>query len=477
MSDPRSLLQRIPKVDRLLDEPPVASLRERLTHEALVGLIRALLAELREQAHAGTLAAEALAPGAIAERIAARAEAWLQPPLRRVINGTGILIHTNLGRAPLSPSSQQAVAQVLSGYSNLEMDLASGQRASRLARVRALLQRVCGAEDALAVNNNAAAVYLVLRVLADGREVVVARGELVEIGGSFRLPDIMRASGAQLREVGTTNRTRIGDYADAIGPRTGLILKVHPSNFVIEGFTESVSLGELARLAREREVPLLEDIGSGALAQHPRAYLREEPRVQASLRAGADLVSFSGDKLLGGPQAGILLGRAALIDAVRRDPLARVLRLDKLHLAALEATLLDYLRGDGGLQEIPLYRMMRRSVAELRGVAEGIAGELRDGLDADWRIDIVDTRAAAGGGSLPGETLASVGLEIRHPRHSPDALARRLRLGEPALVGRIERERLLLDLRSMTEEDWTLLGGLLIAHLSAADRGAQAQGD
>lgn len=477
MSDAKPLLQRIPKVDVLLADPHLARVRKRLTHAAIIGLIRATLAQIRERALAGELPAADLSPAAIAAQITARADAWLQPPLRRVINATGILIHTNLGRVPLAPSAQQALAEVAGGYSNLEMDLATGRRASRLGRVRELLREVAAAEDALAVNNNAAAVYLALHVLAAGREVIVSRGELVEIGGSFRLPDIMAASGALLREVGTTNRTRIADYADAIGERTGLILKVHTSNFVVQGFTESVAVAELAQLARERGVPLLDDLGSGALQPHQAGYLRDEPRVQASLEAGVDLVCFSGDKLLGGPQAGILLGRGTLIEMLLRHPLARVLRLDKLHLAALEATLLEYLRGDGGLSEIPLYRMLRRPAGELRAIGEELREEVVAGVDGAWQIRVVDTQAAAGGGSLPGETLDSAALEIRHPSLSLDDLARRMRQGSPALVGRIEKERLILDLRSVTEEDWVQLGRLLIAHLVAATSGAPTRGD
>ncbi len=461
----RTGLQRIPAVDALLKEPAIARLRARLAPGTLVGLIREELDATRRGYLAGQLEPAQLERDALAARVVARAGALASPPLRRVVNATGILIHTNLGRAPLGAGAQQAVAAVQGGYCNLEMELESGKRASRLARVRDLLRRVTGAEEALAVNNNAAAVFLALHALAAGREVIVSRGELVEIGGSFRLPDVMAGSGAVLREVGTTNRTRIEDYQRVIGERTAMLLKVHPSNFAITGYTAAASTGELAQLAREHGLLLMEDIGSGALEQHPAEFLRGEPRVQESLRAGADLVSFSGDKLLGGPQAGVLLGRGELIERLRSHPLARVVRLDKLHLAALEATLLEYLAGDAGLERIPLYRLMRRSPEELRRLGGELVAAVCADLPAGWRLELVETRAAAGGGSLPGETLPSVGVAIHAPGASADALARHLRRGDPAIVGRIEQERLILDMRALLEEDWQLLSAQLAGRL------------
>ncbi len=467
MEPNRSLLRSIPSVDALLKEPSVERLGERLAPGTVVALIREELDEVRRAALAGGLPEGALARSAVAARVAERAARLASTPLRRVVNATGILIHTNLGRSPLAAAAQQAVAAIQGGYCNLEMDLDSGKRTSRLERVRDLLRRVTGAEDALAVNNNAAAVFLALHVLAAGREVIVSRGELVEIGGSFRLPDVMAGSGAVLREVGTTNRTRLEDYRRAIGERTGLVLKVHPSNFEITGYTEAAGIAALARLAHDHGLPVMEDIGSGALAQHPHEFLRAEPRVQDSLRAGVDLVSFSGDKLLGGPQAGILLGGRALIERLRTHPLARVVRLDKLHLAALEATLLEYLAGERGLDRVPLYRLMRRDVEELRRLGASLIETVSPGLAAGWGLRLVDTRAAAGGGSLPGATLASVGLMIESPGPSADAVARQLRRGDPAIVGRIEQERLILDLRSLLEEDWQTLSVELAGRLSS----------
>jgi len=475
MASQQRLLQQIPAVDALLNEPGIRSLRARLSHGALVALIREELGALRTAIQSGAAGCADVHPGSIAERVGRRADALTSPPLGKVINATGILIHTNLGRAPLCAGAQQAVADVVGGYCNLEYDLEGGRRTSRLGRVRDLLTRVTGAADALAVNNNAAAVYLGLHVLAAGREVIVSRGELVEIGGSFRLPDVMQASGALLREVGTTNRTRIEDYAAAISDQTAMLLKVHPSNFQITGYTHAAATGELAHLAREHDVLMMEDLGSGALAQHPRTYLREEPRVQETLQAGADLVCFSGDKLLGGPQAGVLLGRADLITRLAQHPLARVLRLDKLHLAALEATLVEYLAGEEGLNRIPLYRMMQADAAELRERAAALIAQLAGQLPAGWQLEAVDTEAAAGGGSLPGLTLPSAGVALAAPGVSMEDVARHLRQGTPPVVGRIEQERLILDLRTLVEDDWVGFGAHLAERLQAYVR-EQASG-
>lgn len=463
--------RRIPAVDALLREPALAETLRQFSHETVVALIRDELAELRRAWHAGECGPEGFEAPRIASRVAERAATWALPTLRRVINATGVLLHTNLGRAPLPAAAQDAVARAMVGYASLEMDLTSGRRTSRLAAVRELLGRVTGAEDGLAVNNNAAAVFLTLCALAAGREVIVSRGELVEIGGSFRLPDIMEASGARLREVGTTNRTRLADYAAALSPETGLVLKVHPSNYRVTGYAESVGTAELAGLTRERGVPLVEDVGSGALAQQPAAYRRDEPTVQGTLRAGADLVTCSGDKLLGGPQAGIVLGRADLIQMLRAHPIARIVRLDKVHLAALEAVLLLYLQGDAGMERIPLLRMATRSCDALRIVAGEILSHLGPIAELGARAEAVETEATFGGGSQPGEMLPSIGISIALDAGSIDDLARALRVADPAVVGRIEQDRLILDLRTVTEEEWDRLPGLLIDRLRES-RGA-----
>ncbi|MCA9729355.1 MAG: L-seryl-tRNA(Sec) selenium transferase [Candidatus Eisenbacteria bacterium] len=389
----------------------------------------------------------------VLDRVTRSAEQRSSRMLRRVVNATGVILHTNLGRAPLASESQQALAEIAGGYSNLEMDLAGGKRRSRLLPIRWLLPVVTGAESGLAVHNNAAAVFLALAALARGREVIVSRGHLVEIGGSFRLPTIMEASGAQLVEVGATNRTRLSDYAERIGPGTGLILKVHPSNFRMIGFTEEVPTADLAGLAQERGIPLFEDVGSGALDQHAELSFGE-PRVQDSLRAGADLVAFSGDKLLGGPQAGILVGRQTIVDRLGKHPLARVLRLDKAALAVLESTLEAYLDPATVRSRIPLLGLLARAPEDLRQRAESLATRMRERCGDAVTIEIVETRAEVGGGSLPGLQLPSWAVSLAAPE-SVDRIARSFRAADPAVVGRIERDRFLLDMRTVLdgEED------------------------
>ena len=368
--------------------------------------------------------------------------------LRPVINATGVLLHTNLGRAPLPAAAQRALVGAAAGYSNLEMDLAGGRRRSRLDPIRRLLPLVTGAEAGMAVHNNAAAVYLTLTALAAGGEVVVSRGHLVEIGGSFRLPEIMEASGARLREVGSTNRTRLDDYARALGPQTALLLAVHPSNFHLVGFTEDVPARELARLAADHQIPFVHDVGSGALRQHGEL-VRDEPRVQDVLEAGADLVCFSGDKLLGGPQAGILVGRQRWLERLSKHPVARVVRLDKAALAALESTLEAYLDPATVTARIPLLALLSRTEAELQSLAVALADRLLRAAPAGFLVEVVETVSEVGGGSLPGLTLPSRAVALTHPSRSPDAIARSLRLGHPAVAGRIEKDRFLLDVRAL----------------------------
>jgi len=383
--------------------------------------------------------------------------------LQRVVNLTGVILHTNLGRAPFSTVAAEAALGAATGYSSLEMDLASGARRSRLAPIRELLPQVTGAEAGIAVHNTAAAVFLVLQALAVGKEVIVSRSQLVEIGGSFRLPDIMEAAGVRLIEVGSTNRTRIDDYARRIGPDTALVLKVHPSNFRIVGFTEEASTAELSALCREHEVPFFEDLGSGALDQH-RELTFDEPRVQQSLDDGADLVAFSGDKLLGGPQAGILVGRQSLISQLGQHPVARIVRLDKIALAELEATLRCYLDPDTLRERIPFLRLMSRSVDELDARAEELGSGLLKTLGAPWQVAVVDSIGEVGGGSLPGVELPSKAVHLSHPKFSPDSIARKFRGADPPVVGRIEKDRFLLDVRSLLEGEsrdvWRAAEGL-----------------
>ncbi len=432
-----------------------------LAHPAVIRAIRATLQAARAEIRAG---GGAPTTEALIERAQVAVARQSQPNLRPVINATGVIINTNLGRAPLSEAAVRAMAEVARGYSNLEYDLEAGTRGSRQAHVRDPLRALTGAEDALAVNNNAAAVLVALAALAAGREVIVSRGELVEIGGGFRVPDVMRQSGARLVEVGTTNRTRARDYAEAITAETALLLAVHPSNFRVVGFTETPPLAALAALARERGIALMYDLGSGSLGDTARWGLAHEPTPRESIAAGADVVCFSGDKLLGGPQAGLIVGRAALLERIARHPLMRAVRIDKLTLAALEATLRQHARGLA-THEVPVWRALAAPLAALRRRAEAWAEALRaHGLAAV----VVEGESTIGGGSLPGETLPTVLCAIQ-ASDAPDGLdagvlAARLRLGEPAVVARVYRDRLLLDPRTVQpSEDETLVCAVLAA--------------
>lgn len=359
-----------------------------------------------------------------------------------VLNGTGIVLHTNLGRAPLAPEALEAVAQIASGYSNLEFDLESGERGSRYARSRNLIRETTGAEDGLVVNNCAAAMLLILQTLASGREVIVARNQLVEIGGGFRLPDVLERSGAALVEVGTTNRVRLSDYERAISPRTAMFLRSHGSNYRIEGFVEDVEVAELAKLGRRVGVPVVEDLGSGALIDLRQFGLAHERMVSEAIGDGCSLVAFSGDKLLGGPQAGIIVGSGALIARLRSDPLMRALRVDKATLAALGATLRLYLSPQN-ISRIPIYGMLGATVDELRARATALLQR----VDASLKPRVIEAESYAGGGSLPGMTIPSVALELAPP--GIDAFARRARTGTPSLAGRTEGGRFLIDLRTI----------------------------
>ena len=422
--------------------------------DRLTRLVRARLAELREDP-AGAVDVEA--------EVAALAGAALElgeGRLRRVLNATGVVIQTNLGRSPLSAEVLTAVGSLAGGYLDLEYDLAEGRRGERATRLGTTFEALLGVL-AVVVNNNAASLLLCLFALARGREVVVSRGELVEIGGSFRLPDVMKLSGARLVEVGTTNRTRTADYAAAITDRTAVLLKVHTSNFRVEGFTEAAPVSELAALARDRGVVLLEDLGSGALLDTAGGGLESEPTVQGALAAGADLVCFSGDKLLGGPQAGIVAGRAELVGRLRKSPLYRALRPDKLTLAALQATLAAYIRGTAE-SELPLWRMLRMGAEQTRERA----GQWAQALGEAVATEVVAVESPVGGGSLPGQTLAGFALALR-PARGATALARRLRTGDPAVVARIEARSVLLDPRTVDPVD----DGALVAAVRLALRG------
>ena len=436
----------IPSIERLLRRPRVSDLEADYGRDATLGALReeagalrASLARSGSEVRDAEEAAQRIEAGA-----ARRLGAALAPSLTPVINATGVIVHTNLGRAPLAPAATARIAEVARGYSNLEYDLPAGRRGSRAAHASALLTRLTGAEGAVVVNNNAAAVLLALAALAAGREVLISRGELVEIGGGFRIPDVLRQSGATLREVGTTNRTRIADYAAAIGERTAVILRVHPSNFRIEGFTERPRLEEVAGLGARFDVPVVEDLGSGLLAETPGT--AGEPTVRASIEAGVAACTFSGDKLIGGPQAGIVAGNRAVVDRLRTHPLMRALRVDKLTYAALEATLLEHAAGRAA-ETVPVSRMIATPVAELEARAEALRARLTD--PPRLAVWVQATDATIGGGSTPGVTLPSRAIALEPGGRPASALAAALRAGRPPVVGRIADGRLLLDLRTV----------------------------
>jgi len=452
------LLRQIPSVDELLTQPRVAALAGRMDRGLVVEVARAVLADLRARiAGEASFAAMALEQGALEERITAEVERILARSLQPVINATGVILHTNLGRAPLAASVVEEFRRTATQYTNLEYDLEAGARGKRDVHTAELLARLTGAEAAIVVNNCAAAVLLVLAALARGGEVVVSRGELIEIGDGFRIPEIMEQSGAVLREVGTTNRTRIADYENAINEKTRVLLRVHPSNFEITGFAEKPSLGELAALSQGVGLPLVEDLGSGCLVDLSENGI-SEPTVRQSIEAGAGIVMFSGDKLLGGPQAGIIAGKKELIARVRRHPLFRALRVDKLTIAALEATLGAYLRA--AWDEIPAMRMIRATPAELKLRAENFLRELRPELPLDEvEMEIADGVSLAGGGSTPSQSLPTKLIRIASVRYSATKLEQRLRRAPAgtSVIARVEDDRLILDLRTVFPEQEPLL--------------------
>jgi L-seryl-tRNA(Ser) seleniumtransferase len=442
----------IPSIEQLRQRADVRRLETQFGRDALVAALRAAAAALRHALAQGAAAPQGdeAAADAIARDAEARLAHGFEPSLRSVINATGVIVHTNLGRAPLAGNALARIAQLGAGYTNLEYDVERGARGSRAVHAERLLTRLTGAEAAVVVNNNAAATLVMLAALANGREVIISRGELVEIGGGFRVPDVMAQSGAILREVGTTNRTRAGDYSAAIGDRTAAILRVHPSNFRVEGFTERPALDELVVLGRRFGIPVLEDLGSGALLP----LVRDEPLVGDSLRAGAGVVCFSGDKLLGGPQAGIVVGGRTLVDRVRTHPLMRALRVDKLTYAALEATLIEYLAGRAA-ETVPVARMLSMSVDEIEARARALAGLLRA---AGWQAEVIDGFSTIGGGSAPGVELPTKLVAISRAGQSADAIETALRRRQPPVVARIEHDRVVLDLRTVDAADDGRLG-------------------
>jgi L-seryl-tRNA(Ser) seleniumtransferase len=455
-SERKDLFRKIPGVDRLLLEPSLEEASARYPRSLLLKAIHLVLDDVRGTIGTGEgISEEDLELGRVAEKVLKELERVSRPSLRQVINATGVIIHTNLGRSLMAESVLRRFRPLSGGYSNLEYDLKTGKRGSRYVHVEELLKDLTGAEGAMVVNNNAAAVLICLDTLARGREVVVSRGQLVEIGGSFRIPDVMRKSGAAMVEVGTTNKTHLSDYEQVIGPETGLLLKVHKSNFQVVGFAEDVSLADMVALGKRYGIPVMEDLGSGSLVDFARYGLVKEPTVQETLAQGADVVTFSGDKLLGGPQAGIIVGRKPMVDAIRKNQLNRALRIDKLTLLALEETLRLYRDEASAVRRIPTLRMMLGSYREMVRKAERLRNMIGNPRSRSFTVEMDDGNSRAGGGSLPLLELPTR-LVCLVPRER-DALfmERWLRAYTPPIITRVEKERVVLDVRTIQSREFS----------------------
>ncbi|MDZ7371550.1 MAG: L-seryl-tRNA(Sec) selenium transferase [candidate division KSB1 bacterium] len=469
-------LKLFPSIDSLLSQAALQPWLARLQRPIVRNIAAAVVSQLKQEVLAGSV--DGLeSRKAILELLLKRVEERLRqeelPSLRPVINATGVILHTGLGRAPLPPAAQEALGRIMIGYCNLEFDLETGERGERTDHVRRLLCELTGAEDALMVNNNAAAVFLALNTLAAGKEAIVSRGQLIEIGGSFRLPEIMMRSGAIMREVGTTNRTRLRDYEAAIGPNTALIVVAHPSNYRVMGFTEEADLKELCRLAHAHNLPLLYDLGAGVLVDFRQYGLPYEPMVQESLEAGADIVTFSGDKVIGGPQAGLIVGKKIFLQAMHRNPIMRAVRCDKMTYAAMEATLRLFQRTDL-IEQHTVLRLLLQSTDELQKRAERILQRFPPELYHHLQITVEPRPAQFGSGALPLETLPSAALVLEPLEIKVTELARRLRLGEPAVIGYIDKNRLYLDLRSVFDEQTDALASAVAAAVLPSSANSQA---
>lgn len=469
-SGTRLLLRQLPSVDELLQEPSIRESAQELPRWAVVEAIREMLERCRRMiANGQSGSAEVTLPSRaeVVAEVQAIAKRLNRPTMRRVINATGVVIHTNLGRAPLAEAAIDRVVETARGYSNLEYDLERGNRGSRQEHVEQLLCRLTGAEAAFAVNNNAAAVLLTINTLAEGKEVIVSRGELVEIGDSFRIPDIMRRAGGILREVGTTNRTYLRDYEEAVSPASAIILKVHTSNFRIQGFTNQVPVTELAGLGEKTGLPVVEDIGSGALIDLSRRGLSREPMPSESIRAGADLVTFSGDKLLGGPQAGLTVGKRPLVERLRRNPLARAVRIDKLSLAALEATLRLYLDEGQAVARVPVLRALVMPLQEIERRVRYLRDRITELASDRLEISIIEGSSEVGGGALPLETIPTRLVAVQGVHVSAPVLEERLRRTDPPVMVRIKDDRIVLDPRTVSGDELDMLADLVVAAAAA----------
>lgn len=458
--DRTKYLRDIPKVDAVLDSPETKPLLSRYPRWLVVDAIQNILETYRLKILSSDTSASAaentplgLSTSLIEERIAS----YLKPHLRRVINATGVILHTNLGRSPLSRDALANLQNVSSSYSNLEFDTIQGERGNRHDHLVPLLTKLTSAESGLIVNNNAAAVLLALNTLASGREVIISRGELIEIGGSFRIPDVMKASGARLVEVGTTNKTYLDDYHRAINENTALILKVHTSNYRIVGFSAEVSLSDLAALSHENKIPLMNDLGSGSFLDLSRYGLTKEPTIKDSIDHGADLVTFSGDKLLGGPQSGIVLGKEDLVTRMGKNPLMRALRVDKLTLSALEATLIAYLDEDRARDAIPTLKMLTQSTDEIEKKAIAIADRIKSDIPSFLQVEIKEDSSQVGGGALPLENLPTRVVAITPLTMSVNQLEQKMRESDPPIIARISNDQILIDPRTLDEGEVNLV--------------------
>lgn len=459
-----NVFKNIPSVNELLENPQLRNLVDKVSHHAVVSEVRTFLDGLRDELKSTAEEIHVPAASELAEKIAKWIVREQRARLQPVINATGVLLHTGLGRAPLAQIALEEVAAISGGYASVEIDLISGERGQRISAVEKLLCELTGAEAAVVTNNNAGATLLTLAALSAGHECVVSRGELIEIGGSYRLPDVMAASGAILREVGTTNKTRISDYENACGEETAAFMRAHTSNYRIVGFTQAPTLAELVDLSRAKGIPFIDDIGSGALIDFSQYGLDEEPMAVDSIKAGADVVLFSGDKLLGGPQCGIVVGRRKYIDRLLKNPLMRALRVDKMTLAALAATLRLYRDPQQALQQIPLLSLVSTSIQNLQNRAERLAPQMASS-EAVATAEAVPDKAQLGGGSVPAQEIPTWCIALTAQGQSIDRLAEALRNGKPAVMGRVNRDRLLLDLRSvLPEQDQLLLEAVATAH-------------
>lgn len=457
----QKILRKIPSVDEILSREEILDLLSVHPRAVVVEAIRKGLERLRKEIlNRDDLSGDEevlLSFENIFPLFQKEINLQVQPRLRRVINATGIVIHTNLGRAPLHPLAINHMVEVAKAYSNLEYDLALGERGDRYSHVEEILCRLSGAESALVVNNNAGAVLLCLNTLSEGREVVISRGELVEIGGAFRIPDVMKRSGAFLREVGTTNRTHLNDYQRAIGPQTGLLLKVHTSNFRVMGFVSEVSLNELVQMGREHHLPVMEDLGSGCFVDLTQYGMEKEPTVQDAIRTGVDVVTFSGDKLLGGPQAGIILGKKDILESIKVNPLTRALRIDKLTLAALESTLLLYLDEKRAMEEIPTLRMLGLDTRKLKRRGRRLLKRLQEKVKKGVQFTLKEDVSQVGGGALPLQELPTIILSVKSPDRSVNSLEGSLRKGDPPIISRISKDELVFDMRTVFDEEIPIL--------------------